>query len=329
MTDRFAAAWRRLRQAWKARPGLLAFRAIGTLVIVAMLLFWGGAWTPDFLFVALFLLFALYGQAMEYAFRIGPLVLLLIGPFVVLFLSYDALRPLAPFLAPHVHYWPMINFDRWLGHGTVPTVWLQHHLYHGYLTWYDYYFYALYTCHFLIPIVVAILVYKRAPQDYSRYVAAFLLLSYVGFITYIVFPAAPPWMAADLGLIPHVTQIVNNVWLALGVQDFPTLLSKLSPNQVAAVPSLHAAYPMLVILVVRRSFGWRAAAALVWYPLSMWFGIVYMAEHYVFDALVGIAYAIIAYGLTNWLFDRYAARVRRLALRWSTRLRSSRAGTQI
>jgi hypothetical protein len=213
----------------------------------------------------------------------------------------------------------MINFDRWLGHGTVPTVWLQRHLYHGYLTWYDYYFYALYTCHFLAPIIVAILIYKRAPQDYSRYAAAFLLLSYAGFITYIAFPAAPPWMAASLGLIPHVHQIVNSVWLALGVRDFPTLLDKLSPNQVAAVPSLHAAYPMLVLLVLRRSFGWRAAAAFVWYPLSMWFGIVYMAEHYVFDALVGIVYAIIAYGATNWLFDRYGGRLNRLASRWRAR----------
>lgn len=303
------ALWRRLRQAWATRPILVVVRVVGTLAVLGMLVFWGGAWTPDFLFVALFLLFALFGQAREYALGLGPMILFLIGPFVALVLAYGALRPLAPFLAPHVHYTTMISFDRWLTHGTVPGVWLQQHFYHGHLSWYDYYFYVLYNCHFLIPMLLAIVLWKRVPGDYRRFVVGFLLLSYAGFITYIAFPAAPPWMASMRGLIPPIHQIANQVWYAVGVQDFPSILQKVGANEVAAVPSLHAAYPMLTLLFVRRAFGGRAALAFLWYPVSMWIGIIYLGEHYVFDTLLGIMYAVVVYGVTNWLFDRRAARV--------------------
>jgi hypothetical protein len=73
---------------------------------------------------------------------------------------------------------------------------------------------------------------------------------------------------------------------------------------------------MLVWLYLRRAFGWRAAAAFAWYPISMWIGIVYMAEHYVFDALIGIAYAGITYLIVNWLFDHHAATLHRWISRW-------------
>jgi len=40
-----------------------------------------------------------------------------------------------------------------------------------------------------------------------------------------------------------------------------------------------------------------------------------LGEHYVFDVLLGIIYALAAYGATNWLFDRYGSRVRALRSR--------------
>jgi membrane-associated phospholipid phosphatase len=126
-------------------------------------------------------------------------------------------------------------------------------------------------------------------------VGAFVGLSFAGFITYVLFPAAPPWMASDHGLIPHIHRISSNVWSVMGVDNFSELYSKFSPNDVAAVPSLHAAYPTLTLLFSAKIFGWRRMWWLAIYPISLWIGVVYLGEHYVTDVLLGIGYAVVAY----------------------------------
>jgi len=300
-----------LRAARREHPQRFWLQIVYFVCLVYILIFWRAIWTPDLLFFMFLMLFALYGQGKEFVLNFGP--------FVVLLLVYDSLRGFAPYLNKHVHYLQMPNFDKWLFHGSLPTAWLQQHWYFGQLVWYDYYFYLLYMCHFLTPLLVAIAIWKWRPQHYNRYVMAFLLMSYAGFVTYILFPAAPPWLASQMGDISSIHRISSDVWWALGVHDFSTLYSKFSPNEVAAVPSLHAAYPVMILLFIRRAFGWRWALAFIWYPLSMWVGVVYLGEHYVFDVLLGIVYALAAYGVTNWVFDRYGRRVRALRSRMRER----------
>jgi membrane-associated phospholipid phosphatase len=80
---------------------------------------------------------------------------------------------------------------------------------------------------------------------------------------------------------------------------------------VAAVPSLHTAYSLLVVVF---AFAWRrrVGLAFVVYPVLMWFTIVYFADHYVFDLVVGAVYAIAAWIVAGWLLRR-PGRLRRLA----------------
>jgi membrane-associated phospholipid phosphatase len=60
---------------------------------------------------------------------------------------------------------------------------------------------------------------------------------------------------------------------------------------VAAIPSLHAAFALLVSVALwplaRR---WWQRALLAAYPLAMGFALVYGGEHYVIDLLLGWAY---------------------------------------
>jgi hypothetical protein len=315
----------RIKLSYQDSPPKFILRAIYFTALLYILIAWRAIWTPDLLFVMFLLLFMLYGKGKQF--------LISFGPFALLLLTYDAFRGLAPFLNGHVHYWEMIDFDRWIGGGVIPTERLQHLWYHGGVQWYDYYFYLIYMCHFLTPWLIAIAIWKWRPQHYNRYVVAFLLLSYAGFLTYLLFPAAPPWMAAEMHLIPPMHKISTDVWWSLGVHNYSEIYSKFSPNLVAAVPSLHAAYPTLMLLFVWRAFGWRWGAAFSWYPISIWVGIVYMGEHYLIDALLGILYACAAYVITNLIFKRYGARARaRLAVikaRYhATRRRRSAGATQ-
>jgi hypothetical protein len=277
----------------QGHPWMALLRAIVIAALLYIFIVRRIFWTPDTLFIALAILFVVFGQAKAFVIRFLP--------FMSLLLIYDSFRGLADNLNKSVHFTPMIDADKWLFHGTLPTTWLQQYLWHGHVLWYDFYFYFLYTIHFVMPVALAIIIWKKRDELYWPFVVALVGLSFMAFITYIVFPAAPPWMAAERGLI-NVHHISSEIWAAMGIENFSEVYSKLSPNEVAAVPSLHAAYPTLFMLFLAKLFGWRKVWWASLYPLSLWFGVVYLGEHYVFDVLLGILYAILAYAGSMQLF---------------------------
>lgn len=243
--------------------------------------------TPDKILVFLTLTAMMYGQARE--------VLKRFVPFVALLLVYESFRGLVPGLNTRVNFTFMPIADKLMFFGELPTAVLQRWWWHGNVMWYDFVFYGAYTLHFVLPFALAVLVWKTREKQYWNIVTGFLVLSFAGFLTYLAFPAAPPWMATERGVIEPIVRVSSYVWGALGVQDFPTIYNKISPNPVAAVPSLHAAYSMLFVIYVTRLFQtrWRY---LTWiYPLLIWVGTTYMGEHYVIDIVLGIIYAIASY----------------------------------
>ena len=98
---------------------------------------------------------------------------------------------------------------------------------------------------------------------------------------------------------------------SVGLRSGASVLSATAhlANPVAAVPSLHAAYPLLLML-----FFWRSARRWRWllplYPLAMAFTLVYTAEHYVFDIILGWLYATVVFLAGSKLFDAWEARRR-------------------
>lgn len=246
-------------------------------------------WTPDLIFVALLGLFIILGEGRQF--------ILYFLPFVVLLLSYEKLRSLVPLVNTHVHYLEMIRFDRWL-FGVLPTAWLQSHLYHGSLHWFDFGLYFLYMMHFVAPLLLAVFIWRFKPKYYWRYVVSLLILSYLGFLTYIAFPAAPPWLASDQGVLkPPIIHISFQVWQALGITDVSHYYKQLNPNLVAAMPSLHSAYPLLFALIIRKIWGNKWFLVCLIYPVLIWFGVIYLGEHYVADVLLGIIYALISFAI--------------------------------
>lgn len=228
-----------------------------------------------------------------------------LAPFVLILLIYEAFRGLAPELNTHVNFRAMVVVDKWLFWGTLPTVTLQHWWWHGHVQWYDFVFYLAYLLHFVLPLGLALVIWKKRPQYYWRYITTFLVLSVAGFMTYLLFPAAPPWMASKMGIIEPIERVSSHVFYALGITDFPSLYNKLSPNPVAAVPSLHAAYATVFALCVTVFFKPKKPgkklnlASLRWlawlHPLLIWVGTVYQGEHYAIDEILGILYAVAAY----------------------------------
>jgi len=278
---------KQIKRMFSAAQGALRYRHIYTITVIAFLIAFKAFWSPDVLFLVFLTIFAVNGHGKEYIRKFTP--------FVALLVSYDALRGVVPFISHRVHFTEMINFDKWLFGGQIPTNILQNAWYHGTLHWYDYYFYFVYMLHFLAPFIIAALIWKYRPTRYWQFAGALLLLSYAGFITYIIYPAAPPWMASDLHLIPQITKLSTAVWWGWGVHSVPNIYAHFNPNPVAAVPSLHAAYPTLDLFFVYKFFGPKAAIPFALYPISVWIGVVYLGEHYVFDVLLGILYGASAF----------------------------------
>lgn len=180
--------------------------------------------------------------------------------------------------------------------GTVPTVWLQERLHDGAAHWYDAAAALVYVTHFVtIPLVTAV-VWFWVRHRFTEWLAAVLTLSLVGIAGYVVYPAAPPWLAAEAGEIGPVERIsgIGWEWLHLDVVADLTEMGQAGSNPVAAMPSLHAGAAFLVAGFAALSLGWAWRLVLAAYAVAMAVTLVYTGEHYVVDVAAGWAVAALA-----------------------------------
>lgn len=211
-------------------------------------------------------------------------------PFLFILLTYDFLRGFADNLSTRAH--DLVWLEKLLFQGQVPTVWLQQQLYTpGHLHWYDILATFFYFLHFALPLGFGYILWLDNRTKFRQFVLGIVLLSYGAWISFIIFPATPPWLANQQGQLPGVTKILDKT-LALFPDKYnlPSVYHNFDPNPVAAMPSLHAAYPFLVLLFALSFWGLRA----LWfvpYVLGVWFSIVYLGEHYVVDVIGGVIYA--------------------------------------
>ena len=176
-------------------------------------------------------------------------------PWLGLLVVYDELRA-AVSVAPGGRVRAaQIAVDKVVGAGAVPTVWLQQHLWSaGRLHWYDYAVWAVYMTHFFVVWLVAAMLWRADRARFARYALVTVVLTLSAFLVYWLFPAQPPWLAAEAGRIGPVERIVPRVWDHLGLTSVTSVYDNGDlVNTVAAMPSLHAAYPMMLLL-----FFWAA-----------------------------------------------------------------------
>ena len=180
-------------------------------------------------------------------------------PFALVLAVYDLLRGHADGLLFSAWYRPQLEADDFLFGGNVPTVWLQDRLWHGsaHLRWYDYASWGVYMSYFVATYLVAGLLWFFARARFRRYVGCVALLAGMGFATFALFPAAPPWLASREGELDATTRLIGPIsghvpFLSFSFEGLFERGWEYS-NPVAAVPSLHAAYTLLITLFLWRS----------------------------------------------------------------------------
>ena len=234
-------------------------------------------------------------------------------PLVGVIFVYDLLRGVADGLLLPARETPQIRAEAALFGRPVPTVWLQEHFWHGpnHLHWWDYAAWFLHLTHFFATFIAAALIWVFAREKFSRYATMICVLSLTGFATYVLYPAVPPWMAAQQGNLGQSNRMIGIIWTHVPLADGGAVFEHGTgyANDVAAMPSLHAAFALLLSLYLWQFTPRWLRPVLVLYPLAMALALVYAGEHYAVDCIAGWCYAVVAFVGVNYVFARRAARV--------------------
>jgi membrane-associated phospholipid phosphatase len=208
------------------------------------------------------------------------------------FVLFALLRTVADDTGIAVKAGYVVDADARLFGGVLPQQWLQERLYDAEtVSALDVLTLVVIFSYFVVPHLVALVLWRRDGEAFRRYCPAFLLTLYAGLAVSAVLPTAPPWAAGQFTDAPPVSRVVAEVmnWNpeSLGQGSGSGL------NPVAAMPSLHFAVTMLLVFVLwsHRILRWGAMT----YAAAMAFALVYGGEHYVVDALAGAATAALAW----------------------------------
>ncbi|GAB3817730.1 phosphatase PAP2 family protein [Pontibacter rugosus] len=160
-----------------------------------------------------------------------------------------------------------------------------------------------------VPIGFAMFWFFRDRRQFIYFLFTFLLVNLLGFVVYYLYPAAPPWYVQQYGFDFVAATPGNTAGLVrfdtfFGITVFNSLYAKGS-NVFAAMPSLHSAYPLIVLYyALRNNLSWLAKVVFAVITVGIWFAAVYTSHHYVLDVLAGILCASSGILLFNWLLAR-------------------------
>ena len=149
-----------------------------------------------------------------------------------------------------------------------------------------------------------------ARRSWSAHAPAwsFLVVNVLGFATWFLYPAAPPWYVETYGLDTVLLDVPMNPartlrFDALFGTSFFNGMYGAGSNPFGAIPSLHISYPILSVVFAMRLKKLRVFTIV--FSSLVGFAAVYLNHHYLIDVLLGVIYGMIAAVITivgaDWL----------------------------
>ncbi len=231
--------------------------------------------------------------------------------YATMWLSYDYSRGIADTFGFPLQVEAPRNIDRALFLGTDPNAWMQDHFLEASVRWYDVLGSLVYFTHFFVPVATSVYLWIRFRDEWLRYIRRFATVLFAGVLTYVVLPTAPPWMAASekypYRIMEPLSRPTGRGWSELGLETVNSVLLKGQQwaNPTAAIPSLHAAFALFVVVFFWNRMPnrwWRGVSLL--FPFAMGLTLVYFGEHYVTDIVAGWLYV----GGSFWFWGRWEKR---------------------
>jgi hypothetical protein len=165
-----------------------------------------------------------------------------------------------------------------------------------------------YLCWIPVPLSFAAYLFFIKRRQFLYFALTFLLVNLLGFVVYYVYPAAPPWYIQEHGFAFQPLKLASTGGLAkfdayFHIGLFKSIYAKGS-NVFAAMPSLHSAYPVIVVYYAFKNRLGFVKYLFTLVMVGIWFTAVYASHHYVLDVLAGILCATIGISLFNLLTTR-------------------------
>ena len=275
---------------------------------------------PDHAFLSLIVLvFLVYGR------KWGKLFLIDWAPFILFWVAYDMMRGVADSIRGQINIEGPFNLEAslfgWLTPAVVPAFYFQQFQIAHEGTWirtvFDLASALAYALHFVSPLMLGWFFWHTLNERRTYYICvyAFTVLNVMALITFMVYPAAPPWYVYQHGFGQPSTAMLDsagglvNFDKIVGKRLFVSFYNTFNSNLFAAIPSLHSGYPTTIALTL----WWRLrgrAWLFVGYPLLAWFAAVYLNHHYIIDLVIGSLYAVVAWAISRFVlvpfvFDRF------------------------
>jgi len=280
------------------RPGPLGQNVLRTILVVGSLVTLGFVNTPTVVYLPIIVLTAL---VIPLTFVLEPAgsnfriwILYFVG-----FVLFAHLRTFADETGIPVRVQYVVDLERFVFGGIIPTVWLQERFYSGGTGVVEVLMMAVHLSYFFVPHAMALVLWILAPAHLRRYAAGALIIFALGLLGYFLVPTAPPWLATLKGALPGTVRVISDLNQWVSYSAYSRLYNLVGgPNPVAAMPSLHTALTVLVALSLTRwipRFAWLGWA----YAGSMGVALVYLGEHYAVDILAGLGTALVAWVLSR------------------------------
>lgn len=161
--------------------------------------------------------------------------------------------------------------------GGLPTLWLQDALWKNGSELLEWTTVLVHTSWFVVPLLAAIFITVRRPAKVGSFFRWWIAVELLALPLFALFPMRPPWMESD--------QVVRIIALRFGGEIADS-------NPVAAMPSLHVAFPFVIALWFRKERWMAPFVVMLGYTALIAFEVVYSGEHYVIDAVGAVAFGL-------------------------------------
>jgi len=233
--------------------------------------------------------------------------------FLIFWILYDSMRVFPNYEFNTVHIQQPYVIEKWLfgfiDNGILVTP-NEYFLTHN-NAFFDFLSGFFYINWMPVPIGFGVYLYLTNKTLFIHYAMAFLLVNIVGFSLYYVYPAAPPWYVQQYGFDLHIDVLGSRAGLErfdrlIGFPIFEGIYNK-NANVLAAMPSLHSAYPVIVLYYsFKKKIKAPMKVLFIVFLLGIWFSAVYSSHHYIIDVIMGVLVSI----LVLVVFDKFSTQKR-------------------
>ncbi len=220
--------------------------------------------------------------------------------FIIFWILYDAMRAVPNYTVNTAHIKEPYDIEKYLfgindgGKILTPNEYFSHHS-RKILDFLSGFFYINWMP---IPLGFGFYLFLKNKKIFVEFALAFLLVNIIGFIIYYLYPAAPPWYISKYGFdlqigVPGSRAGLERFDQLIHYPLFKNIYNK-NANVLAAMPSLHATYPLIVFYYsIKAKMPKSIIAIFAIFMLGIWFAAVYSNHHYLIDVLAGILLAVV------------------------------------